>query len=149
MEIEKKLSGFLFSAFGPFSIERIVLKKKSKKIFEKGKTHKRKTRLEYKSNSKTLILYASETIKGNKRRELERIVKHFFTLFETEEEIEGKLESFKTLLNLSGYIISDLDIKEVIKRLLLAGLEITGVKHVSILLVENDRSGFAYERYRD
>jgi len=148
MEIEKKLSGLLFSALGSFSIERIVLKKKSKKIFEKGKIHKRKNRLEYKSNSKTLILYASETIKGNKRRELERIVKHFFTFFETAEEIEGKLESFKTLLNLSGYIISDLDIKEVIKRLLLAGLEITGVKHVSILLIENDRSGFAYEMYR-
>ncbi|HDN97876.1 MAG TPA: GGDEF domain-containing protein [bacterium] len=148
MEIIKKLSGFLFSALEPFNVGRIVLKKKSKKVFEKGEIPKRKNRLEYKSKYWTLIVYTIETVKGNKRKELERIIKDFFTLLEIAEVIEDKLESFKTLLNLSGNIISDLDIKEVIKRLLLAGLEITGVKHVSILLVENDRSGFAYEMYR-
>ena len=148
MEIIKNLSGFLFSALEPFSVGRIVLKKKSKKVFEKGEIPKRKNRLEYKSKYWTLIVYTIETVKGNKRKELERIIKDFFTLLEIAEVIEDKLESFKTLLNLSGNIISDLNIKEVIKRLLLAGLKITGVKHVSILLVENDRSGFAYEMYR-
>ena len=65
-------------------------------------------------------------------------------------DLSEQISDIKKLGNLTKLISSNLNLSNVIKELLGAGMEITGVNHTSILLIDPDKmaKGMAYEMYR-
>ncbi|MCK4421276.1 sensor domain-containing diguanylate cyclase [candidate division WOR-3 bacterium] len=119
-------------------------------IIDKGDTSGEPITVELSKGSIFGELFFNEKATKSERKMAEEILQVTLHSLNINFDLSEQISDIKKLGNLTKLISSNLNLSNVIKELLGAGMEITGVNHTSILLIDPDKmaKGMAYEMYR-